>query len=81
VAYLDSSPSLHGSEYRGIIVRPPAWAPDGADVVLCSSFAHELTQLEILDTIPVKSVLSHPPLPRPTLEARLAGPQGTSPRP
>jgi hypothetical protein len=61
VAYLDSSPGRHGTEYRGLVVRPPTWAAGHADLVLCSSFAHELTQLELLDTIAVKAVLSHPP--------------------
>jgi hypothetical protein len=61
VAYLDTSPAVQGTEHRGVVVHAPEWAPGHADVVLCSSFAHELTQLEILDSIPVKAVLSHPP--------------------
>ncbi|MEP7118989.1 MAG: class I SAM-dependent methyltransferase [Acidobacteriota bacterium] len=60
VAYLDTNPARHGTTYRGVTVRAPEWTPGQADVVLCSSFAHELTQLQLLDTIPVKAVLSHP---------------------
>jgi len=60
VAYLDTA-APEGTQYRGVPVHRPTWAPGHADVVLCSSFAHELKQLEILDTIPVKAVLSHPP--------------------
>jgi len=61
-AYLDTNPSVHGTTYRGVEIHPPSWAPGNADVILCSSYAHELTQLAVLDTIPVKAVLSHPPL-------------------
>lgn len=60
VAYLDTNPTRQDAAYRGVTVRAPEWTPGHADLVLCSSFAHELTQLQILDTIPVKAVLSHP---------------------
>lgn len=61
VAYLDTNASLQGSEYRGVAIRQPGWTPGNADVVLCSSYAHELAQLSMLDAIPIKAVLSHPP--------------------
>ncbi len=67
VAYLDTNPSLQGSNYRGVPIRAPEWTSGHVDLVVCSSFAHELTQLTILDTIPVKAVLSHP------VRARIAG--------
>lgn len=60
VAYLDTNPALQGTSYRGQPVCAPEWTPGRADVVLCSSFAHELTQLHLLDAIAVKVVLSHP---------------------
>lgn len=60
VAFLDTNPARQGTSYRDVAVRSPEWTPGRADVVLCSSFAHELTQLQLLDTIPVKVVLSHP---------------------
>jgi hypothetical protein len=60
VAYLDSHPAQQGTRYRGLTVRAPEWAAGQAEVVLCSSFAHELTQLALMDAIPVKTVLSHP---------------------
>lgn len=59
VAFLDTNPARHGTTYRGVTVQAPEWAPGRADLVLCSSFAHELTQLQLLDAIPVKAVLSH----------------------
>jgi hypothetical protein len=59
VAYLDSNPSAQGTTCREVAVQPPAWTPGQADVVLCSSFANELTQLALFDAIPVKVVLSH----------------------
>lgn len=65
VAYLDTSAGGRGERYRDVAIQEPAWVPGNADVVLCSSYAHELTQLDILDTVPVKVVLSHPPLRRP----------------
>ena len=60
VGYLDTNPARQGTPYRGVTVRGPEWTPGNADLVLCSSFAHELTQLQLMDTIPVKAVLSHP---------------------
>jgi len=60
VAYLDSDPARRGTRYRGVEVRQPEWAAGGADVVLCSSYANELTQLALLDQVAVKAVLSHP---------------------
>ena len=62
VGYLDTSLENSGTKYRELTVHHPQWANGHADVILCSSFAHELTQLEILDTVAVKAVLSHPPL-------------------
>lgn len=61
VAFLDSRPSEHGTRYEGTPVVSPDWASTHVDVVLCSSYEHELTQVEILDAIPVKVVLSHRP--------------------
>lgn len=60
VAYLDTNPARQATAYRDVPVQPLEWAPGHVDLVLCSSFAHELTQLQLLDTIPVKAVLSHP---------------------
>ncbi|MCC7034624.1 MAG: class I SAM-dependent methyltransferase [Acidobacteria bacterium] len=60
VAYLDSHPAQQGTRYRGVAVRAPEWAGGRADIVLCSSFAHELAQLALMDAVPVKAVLSHP---------------------
>ena len=60
VAFLDSDPARTGTRYRGIEVRQPGWAAGQADVVLCSSYAHELSQLALLDSVAVKVVLSHP---------------------
>jgi Methyltransferase domain len=62
IAYLDTSMAHGGVTHRGLPVHSPSWAAGRVDVVLCSSFAHELAQLEILDTIAVKAVLSHPPV-------------------
>ena len=59
VAFLDTT-AASGAAFRGIAVRRPEWTPGRADVILCSSWAHELAQLDVLDTIPVKAVLSHP---------------------
>jgi len=61
VAYLDTSDAASGTAYRGVSVRHPSWTRGEADVILCSSFAYELAQLKIVDHIPVKAVLSHPP--------------------
>jgi predicted O-methyltransferase YrrM len=58
VAFLDSDPAKQGTEYRGRIVRAPEWAEGHCDVVLCSSFAHELTQMALLDRVNVKAVPS-----------------------
>ena len=63
VAYLDTNPEHHGTLHRGVVVHPPEWTPGHADLVLCSSYTHELTQLQVLDAIPVKAVLSHPVRP------------------
>jgi len=59
VAYLESTPSAQGKTYRDVAIKAPEWTPGQADVVLCSSFANELAQLAIFDSIPVKVVLSH----------------------
>jgi hypothetical protein len=61
VAYLDTSVGGQGKLHRGVAVHRPSWTPGRVDVILCSSYAHELSQLELLDKIPVKAVLSHPP--------------------
>jgi hypothetical protein len=59
VAFLDSDPSRTGTTYRGVPVRTPDWVDGHCDVVLCSSFAHELTQMALLDRANVKVVPSH----------------------
>lgn len=64
VAYIDTALTKAGTSFRERPIQPPAWLPGQTDVVLCSSYAHELAQLEILDVIPVKAVLSHPPTRR-----------------
>ena len=61
VAYLDTTVAMRGKNYRDKAIHHPSWTPGHADVILCSSYAHELTQLALLDQIPVKAVLSHPP--------------------
>ena len=61
VAYLDSNASSQGQAYRNVAIQRPEWTPGQADVVLCSSFANELAQLAVFDSIPVKVVLSHVP--------------------
>jgi hypothetical protein len=71
VAYLDTNPAHAGTTYRGAAVRTPDWTPGNVDLVLCSSFAHELTQLRLLDSVPVKAVLSHP-----VSQERAAAPAG-----
>ena len=63
VAYLDTNPAVQGTTYRNVHVQAPEWTPGQADIVLCSSYAHELTQLALFDSIPVKVVLSHPVTP------------------
>jgi hypothetical protein len=59
VAFLDSNPDNQRQPFRGRPVRRPEWAEGGSDVVLCSSFAHEMTQMELLDRVKVKAVPSH----------------------
>jgi predicted O-methyltransferase YrrM len=59
VAFLDSDPDTHAGSYRGKPIHTPAWAEDNSDLVLCSSFAHELTQMALLDRVNVKVVPSH----------------------
>ena len=59
VAFLDSNVKNQGRSYRGRPVRLPDAAADLCDIVLCSSFAHELTQLGLLDRVNVKVVPSH----------------------
>jgi hypothetical protein len=59
VAFLDSNPDKHEQLYRGRPVRSPEWAEGHSDVVLCSSFAHELAQIALLDGVKVKAVPSH----------------------
>lgn len=59
VAFLDSSPAHAGTTYRGVPVRTPDWADGHCDIVLCSSFGHELTQMALLDRADVKVVPSH----------------------
>jgi predicted O-methyltransferase YrrM len=61
VAYLDTSATVRGTTYRGVAVQHPSWTEGNADVILCSSYAHELAQMALVDQIPVKAVLSHPP--------------------
>jgi Methyltransferase domain len=59
VAFLDSNPARQQESYRGRPVRAPQWAEGHCDIVLCSSFAHEMTQLALLDRVKVKAVPSH----------------------
>jgi hypothetical protein len=59
VAFLDSSSEKQAKAYRGITVRAPAWVEGNCDVVLCSSFGHELAQMALLDRMNVKVVPSH----------------------
>jgi FlaA1/EpsC-like NDP-sugar epimerase len=59
VAFLDSNPDKQGKAYRGIMVRAPEWVDGNCDVVLCSSFGHELAQMALLDRMNVKVVPSH----------------------
>jgi len=63
VAYLDTNLAVRGSQYRNVTVQPPEWTAGNADLVLCSSFEHELTQMSFVDAMPVKVVLSHPVTP------------------
>jgi hypothetical protein len=59
VAFLDSDPANQERPYRDRPVRLPAWAAGHCDIVLCSSFAHEMTQLALLDRVNVKAIPSH----------------------
>jgi methyltransferase family protein len=59
VAFLDSNPRKQNTSYRGRPVRTPEWAEGQCDVVLCSSFGHELAQMALLDRANVKVVPSH----------------------
>jgi hypothetical protein len=59
VAFLDSDPGHAGTTYRGVPVRTPDWVDGHCDIVLCSSFAHELAQMAMLDHARVKAVPSH----------------------
>ena len=59
VAFLDSNSDKQGKAYRGITVRAPEWVDGNCDVVLCSSFGHELAQMALLDRMNVKVVPSH----------------------
>lgn len=61
VAYLDSDPAHEGHTYRNRPIEQPAWAGSHVDLVVCSSFEHEMTQLGLLDSVAVKVVLSHLP--------------------
>lgn len=61
LAFLDSKAGGTGLRYRDRPVERPEWVAGRMDVVLCSSFRHEWAQLELLDRLPVKAVLSHPP--------------------
>jgi hypothetical protein len=59
VAYLDSHTDRQAAPYRGRPVHPPLWSEGHCDVVLCSSFAHEMAQMAVLDSVSVKVVPSH----------------------
>jgi hypothetical protein len=59
VAFLESNPDREGTTFRGQPVHVPAWAEGNCDVVLCSSFAHEMAQMAVLDGALVKVVPSH----------------------
>jgi len=63
VAYLDTRPEVRGSKYRNATVQPPEWVTGNADIVLCSSYEHELTQMSFVDASSAKVVLSHPVTP------------------
>jgi hypothetical protein len=68
VAFLDSRGG-EGSTHRGLPVHLPAWAEGRCEVVLCSSFANELTQMALLDGLRVKAVPSHLPSTSPEAPA------------
>jgi hypothetical protein len=59
VAYIETNPAVQGTTYRNVTVQSPQWTAGQVDLVLCSSFENELTQLAVFDEIPVKVVLSH----------------------
>jgi hypothetical protein len=59
IAYLDSGATDGEHQYRDKPVCSPAWAEAYCDVVLCSSFDHEMAQLALLDRVKVKAVPSH----------------------
>ncbi|MFO7301735.1 MAG: class I SAM-dependent methyltransferase [Acidobacteriota bacterium] len=57
--FLDSDPGRRGTTWRRWPVYTPDWAEGHCDVVLCSSFHHELAQMALLDHVNVKVVPSH----------------------
>ncbi len=59
VAFLESDAADDERTFRGLPVRPPSWAAGHCDVVLCSSFAHELAQMAVFDGVPLKVIPSH----------------------
>ncbi len=59
MAYLDSDPSREGQLFAGKPIHRPEWAEGNCDVVLCSSSAHELAQMAVMDRINVKVIPSH----------------------
>lgn len=59
-AYVESNAAA-GATYRGRPVVPLASVEKIANVVVCSSYAHEAQQLRLLDAYAVKGHLSHPP--------------------
>ena len=59
LAFLDSDPEKRDSLFRTRPVQPPSWAEGNCDIVLCSSFAHEMAQMAALDGYAVKVVPSH----------------------
>jgi hypothetical protein len=59
VAFLDSKAGHDGLSYRNRPVKLPSWAEGHCDLVLCSSFAHEMAQMAMLDRAKVKVVPSH----------------------
>ena len=63
LAYLDTRFGGCGQVYRDRPVQTLAWAPGRVDVVLCSSFANEATQLELLGGLAVEAMTSQPPRP------------------
>ena len=59
LAFLDSDPEKQDTLFRTRPVQPPSWAEGNCDIVLCSSFAHEMAQMAVLDGSAVKVVPSH----------------------